>query len=275
MTNIQPDYVLDGISLTTTGAVLAPEKLTKVQFDGAGTTVVDVSSANVVIGGVTATPDPLAFDGTVNFAEPGSWDNPNGFTDSAHGITWSVDAPGSTFLSAKYTTESPPAIAREYLAFGVGMTFVADPSLDDFIQWAEVISGLFGPDAAFGADPNGDGVVNGLAFLYGAPDANGDARTLAPTWAYIPDLIDEVGQPPLGGIVFSFRRSDLASVGIGSVVQYTTDLANWTTAVSGEDAITIIVNDDLHGPGIDGVEVRLPETLAPGGALYLRLRAGP
>ena len=113
VSDVAPGFVLNGISLTSSSAVFAPEKLNQVMFDGEGTTVVDAAtSLNLIAGGVGAVPEPLALNGVVNFNEPGAWDNPNGFTSDAHSLKWSVDAAGSSFLSVKFTTEAPPALFR-------------------------------------------------------------------------------------------------------------------------------------------------------------------
>ena len=264
ITDVQPGYALDGISLTSSGGVFAPEALTNIQFDGAGTTVVDASgSTNILIGGVGNTPEPVSPGGTVNFAEPGSWDNANGFTSGAHSLAWSVDAAGSTFLSIDYQSESAPAISRENLAFGVGITEMTGPHPPTYDDWVQVISGLSGPEAEFHADANGDTVPNGLAFVLGASDAHTDARELLPTWSVLP-----------GEVVIAFRRSDDANVTVTSAVEYATDLEAWTIAAGGTDGVSITVDDDFYEPGIDRVEVRLPDSLATAGSLFVRLRVG-
>jgi hypothetical protein len=129
ITNLQPSYIINGISLTSSGAVLAPEELVNIQFDGASATAVDNSgSTNILLGGIGATPVSIAGGGVINFREPVGWDNVNGFTNGAHSTAWSLDAPGSTSLQARYVTETPPAIAAENLAFGDSLTQVPEPS---------------------------------------------------------------------------------------------------------------------------------------------------
>jgi hypothetical protein len=155
------------------------------------------------------------------------------------------------------------------------MAFVPDPSAMTFEEWAETISGLSGPDAEFEADANGDGVANGLAFLLGSQDANTDAKDLLPAGAYLPGSLDGGGSLVPGEYVVAFRRSDDAAETVPSAVDYTTTLDAWTTPGIGDPGITITVDDDFYEPGIDRVEVRLSETLAPDGSLYLRLKAGP
>ncbi len=269
ITDVDPAYTLDGISLSSNSAVFSPEKLTNVQFDGDGTTVVDASSSpNIVAGGVGAVPVALDLDGTVNFSEPGAWDNANGFTSDAHSLKWSVDAAGSTFLSAKFTTEAPPALTAERLVFGVGLRAGPDPSLITFEQWVATTPGLPAERTTFEADLNSDGVANGLAFLLGAQSPTEAARPLLPTWQFVRDGVESPGE-----IVFAFRRSDDAARTVQAAVEFTSDFSNWTTAVDGQQGITVSSDDDFYEPGIDRVEVRLPAELAPAGILYLRLKA--
>jgi len=262
VTNVLPGYILDGISMTSSGAVFSPEELTNVQFDGDGTTVVDASGdINILAGGVGETPEPLAVGGTVNFIGPGAWDNANGFTDAAHSVAWSIDAAGSTSLGGDYTTEEPGALANENLAFGVRISVLPDPEVITYADWAQTISGLTGPEAAFEADANEDGVANGLAFLLGAENATADARGLLPTWSVLPDEV-----------VMTFRRSDDAAPTVQSAVEYSTTLDGWTAAMDGAPGVTVTADDDFFEPGIDRVEVRLSKTLAPDGLLFLRLK---
>ena len=265
LTDVRPGYVLDGISMTSNGAIFSPEELTGIQFDGDGTTVVDASgSTNILAGGVGENPTPLAPGGTVNFNGPGSWNNPNGFTNPAHSLKWSIDAAGSTFLGGTYTTEAPSALANEQLSFGVGMSLDSGPGILTYSDWAGTISGLSGPEAAFEADANGDGIANGLAFLLGAQDANTSAGELLPTWSTTP-----------GRTILSFRRSDDAATTIRSAVEYSTTLQSWTTAVDSARGVIITVDDDFYEPGTDRVNVSISNTLVDSDTLFLRLRAQP
>ena len=138
---------------------------------------------------------------------------------------------------------------------------VTDDDPVTYADWAENLSGLTGPEAAFDADANGDGIANGLAFFLGAENATDDARGLLPTWSA---LLDE--------IVMTFRRSDDAAPIVQSAVEYSTTLDAWSTAMDGAPGVTVTVDDDFFEPGVDRVEVRLSKTLAPDGILFLRLK---
>ena len=221
-------------------------------------------STNILAGGVGNTPSPLSPGDTVNFAGSGAWDNPNGFTGNAHSLEWSIDAAGSTFLGGNYITESTLSLANEQLAFGVGMSREPGTGPFSYSNWATAISGLGGPEAAFEADANGDGIANGLAFLLGAQDANTNASDLLPDWSSSP-----------GRTTLSFRRSDDADATIHSVVEYSGTLQSWTPALETSRGVIITVDDDFYEPGIDRVNVSISNNLVDSDTLFLRLRAQP
>lgn len=126
-------------------------------------------------------------------------------------------------------------------------------------QWA-ASKGLSGAEADFGADPDGDGIANGLEFVLGGepdPSQPGAAST-----AILPVASREAGH-----LVFVFRRSVAAAD--RAVVEYTGDLSGgWTTA--GPETTTNVVPD---GDGFERIEVRIPEGDAT--RLFARLRAVP
>lgn len=114
-------------------------------------------------------------------------------------------------------------------------------------------------DAAVGADPNGDGVPNGVAFVSGAPGAWANASPLLPA-AVRAD----------GDVVFTFRRvADTG--GLAVEVEYGEDLATWRTCEDGKDGVVVAETPDGFAPGIDRVEVRIPAPFATGRHLFVRL----
>lgn len=140
-----------------------------------------------------------------------------------------------------------------------------------FEQWAGVISGLNGADAAFEADPNGDGITNGVAFLFGAPNAMADATGLMPTHHYTPPATVEGDEVP-GKLVTFYRRWDAAAITVQSGVEFSSDLAAWNPVTPDLGGTTIEVEDDFFGAGIDRIRVGFPATLVPGDTLFARLR---
>ncbi len=130
---------------------------------------------------------------------------------------------------------------------------------DPYAEWAEVTSGLSGVEAAFDADPNGDGVANGLAFFLGAADATADARSLLPALSV---------SPPSASL--SFGRAD-AAIGNAFRVRFSADLAAWVEAIDGQAGVTVQLDDDALGLGMDQVTVSVPLALAVDGQLFLDL----
>jgi autotransporter-associated beta strand protein len=169
---------------------------------------------------------------------------------------------------------APGLLWDNRLATDGSIAVITDISTITFDQWAQDISGLSGTDAAFDADPNKDGMANGLAFALGAPNALYDAKDLLPEWSYIPAHIEDGNQYP-GEIIISYPHSQQAAISVSSALEYSTDLASWTAATEDDTHITIDIEEDFYGEGIDRVEVHLLDALAPDGKFLLRLRASP
>jgi hypothetical protein len=132
------------------------------------------------------------------------------------------------------------------------------PVGSDYENWA-LEAGLSGGDHAFGADPDGDGVENGLEFLLGGqpnpalPDSN--SLALLPT-------VEAAGDD----LVFTFTRVD-AAASIEAIVEFSTSLnGDWTVATGLNSTIDID-----EGEGTSTVTVTIPKNDAP--KLFARLRA--
>jgi fibronectin-binding autotransporter adhesin len=120
---------------------------------------------------------------------------------------------------------------------------------------------IIGPEA----DPDGDGIDNGIEFVIGGdPSGPGSGSyALLPTVA-----VDETF------LSFSYRRTNEAA-GDNPVVEYSTTLATggWIEAEPGVDGVTISEENGFYGAGIDRVTVKIPKALAgPGGRIVARLR---
>lgn len=124
--------------------------------------------------------------------------------------------------------------------------------------WA-TSKGLTGPDAAFDADPDNDGISNGLEFVLGGepnpanPGSNSSA--LLPTLSLSG-----------GNMVFTYNRTD-ASAYLNPTVEFNTGLGgSWTTAVDpGNSAISVI-----DGTPSDTVTVSIPTSGNP--HMFARLK---
>lgn len=86
--------------------------------------------------------------------------------------------------------------------------------------------------------------------------------------------ISPVASPVEGGLEFIYRRTDLSNNdGVTDIfVEYGSDLTGWTPADDGLNGVSIEVNDDLYGDGIDQVVVTLPFSLAVDGKIFARLK---
>jgi len=124
-----------------------------------------------------------------------------------------------------------------------------------------------GADAAFNADPDHDGLSNGIEFVVGGqpnpanPDSNSSA--LLPTLA-------RSGS----NVVFTFRRTAVAASDSGLIIsaEYSSNLSSWTVAQDTVNDVSIVTTTDGFGAGVDKVEVTLPSSLAGTGPLFVRLQ---
>jgi hypothetical protein len=158
---------------------------------------------------------------------------------------------------------APGMVWANRLAIDGSIAAVAAPSAGTFGHWVRIGSGLFGSDSKFQADPNGDGIHNGLAYFLGAFQALEDSTDLLPAWNYDPGSN--------AAFVVTYPRLDEAIPQTYSAIEYTTNLTDWILAVDGQDGIVETVEDDFFGAGIDRVTVCLCDALAPGGQLFGRL----
>jgi autotransporter-associated beta strand protein len=143
---------------------------------------------------------------------------------------------------------------------------------DAYDTWAAT-KGLAGPDAAFDADPDNDGIRNGLEFILGGEPnpANPGSNSTS--------LLPTVSQSS-GNLIFTFRRKDV-SEGIGTLnFQWSTNLvfppANSVSVIdisSATAGITVDVAENNPDSETDTVTITVPAAKAPGGKLFGRLEA--
>jgi len=119
--------------------------------------------------------------------------------------------------------------------------------------------GLSGAAAAFGADPDRDGIPNGLEFVLGGEPnpahANSNSQALLPTVASIGN-----------NMMFTFTRTHEAAF-LNPGVEFSTNLAGgWTTAVDPDNASIVLTPGALA----DTVTVSLPK--GSNTQLFARLR---
>jgi hypothetical protein len=124
--------------------------------------------------------------------------------------------------------------------------------------------GLIGTDGDFDADPDGDGVPNGIEFIIG-----GDPRPGFPDTTPHPNqnnpVIDETH------LIFTHRRTHVSRY-LPTVVQYNSDLApTWNNSQQGVNGVIITVTENFYGTGIDKVETKIPRIVAADGRIFVRL----
>jgi hypothetical protein len=105
---------------------------------------------------------------------------------------------------------------------------------------------LSGSNALPASDPDFDGIANSVEFVIGGNPASVSNTNLLPT-----------SQIVGSNLVFTYRRSDLSAY-LNPTVQYSTNLATWTTAVDGVGGVAIGAPVDLGG-GIKQITVTIPK----------------
>ncbi|MEA3186247.1 MAG: hypothetical protein QOD99_77 [Chthoniobacter sp.] len=106
------------------------------------------------------------------------------------------------------------------------------------------------------ADPDLDGMNNKLEFLLGGNPTHADDDSILPVSHYL------TGATP--ALVFEFNANIQASY----TVEYSTDLKTWTTAVNGQNGVTVTSNH--LDPNRDHVTVTIPAPASP--KVFARLR---
>lgn len=192
-------------------------------------------------------------------------------------VDFSVLGGGATlgsYVIAQYGTRTgtafatvnnlPPGYTLNY-AFGPNSNQIAlvNPSANPYLTWATSPPyNLSGGNELSGADPDKDGITNGIEFVVGGnPTSSGDGAKL-----------------PAGAVVganfeFTFRRTDLSNYAPFPAVQYGSLLSGWTTAQNGVNGVVITETNDFYGAGVDKVVVSIPRSLAVGDKLFARLIA--
>jgi hypothetical protein len=243
----------------------------------AGATFASGATLAIEIDSDTDTADKLTAAGavdisgaTVTFTEIGSGTIPAGtklvvldytgqsltgtFSGLSEGATVNVGANSFTlsYTDAQRITLTSTTVGDAY------STWAAGAGLDDSP----------GKEADFDADPDDDGVANGLEWVLGGNPLAGDSGSLV-----------DVSATATGGLTLEFTR-DPASVGVASLfVDFDTDLESpWAKSVSvgpatsGPDANGVVVTITPGTP--DDVSVNLPASNAgTEERIFARLRA--
>ena len=140
-------------------------------------------------------------------------------------------------------------------------------SLSAFDSWTAITQGLSGAAAAFDADPDGDGLANGLEWILGGNPSVSSA-SIAPS----------ATRDTSGNFVITFNRLEDSITEATLALEYTSDLTTWPGQIligatsTGPDANGISVSINT-APSPDAVTVTIPAANAANGRIFTRLRA--
>lgn len=172
------------------------------------------------------------------------------FAGYPEGATVSI---GANTFTIHYTSKTVSLIS----------TTVAIP----YDTWAVLqgLDGSPGKDPAFDADPENDGLANGLEWVLGGDPLASDGSLLNATATAV------------DGITLTFTREETSLGNVDLFVQYNTGLDGvWTdvpvtkSGGSYPNGVTVSVNEAANP---DAVTVTIPAANAAGGKLFSRLRA--
>jgi fibronectin-binding autotransporter adhesin len=248
---------------------------------GAGLVLVDNAQLGFAVGVATngiSGGGQASIDGDFNidtsFADAalttGSWTIEN--VTSLYGATFQVVS-GATPWTATGDVWTKAVGTKSYSFDEATGVLTLTTSAGGFDAWASS-KGLAGVDADFGADPDHDGIDNGLEFVLGGEPnpANPGASSVA--------LLPTVSQAG-GDLTFSFKRKDLSESGVTLVFQWSNDLTFPSPANdvpvgatdSTTDTIVVDVTEDSPDADTDSIVITIPAAKAAGGKLFGRLSA--
>ena len=241
-----------GSTLTLTGTVSGTGSLVKADN---GTVVLGVAPAYAG--------DTTVSSGTLSLAASGLADSST--VDIGATATLTLGFTGTDTVNALFIggVQQPAGVYDSAHASGrfggTGSLTVSTGPVGTNYQLWEIANGIAGEGST--TDSDDDGIANGIEFVIGGdPSGPGSSST-----TLLPTATKDTTH-----FEFVFRRSD-ESAGSAPYVQHGSDLSGWATAQDGAAGVTVAVDDDFHGLGIDRVRVRIP---LPSGesSLFARLR---
>ena len=161
-------------------------------------------------------------------------------------------------LRVRWTIATDSTTASTYW-FLDDVSVVTDATLVDAFD-------LWSGGSEFGADDNGDGVPDGLAWALGADDKSPNATALLP-------VIDNESDATY--FIFNYRRADVANNDprTSFSVEYNTTLDAWIPVSHDGNNVIITPYDDSYASGVDRVEVKLKRSsFEANGRMFGRLK---
>ena len=129
------------------------------------------------------------------------------------------------------------------------LTVTSNPPVAGYAPW---INGFFPGETnpsiiGVTADPDKDGIANGVEMVIGGNPATVMDTALLPTIELVTNPVSTPAIPAGNYLLFTFRRSDLSVAGgVTSACQTDTDLVGpWTTAIDGTSGVVIQVDDNF------------------------------
>jgi len=136
--------------------------------------------------------------------------------------------------------------------------------LTPYLAWAYG-KGLSNGDDAFNADPDADGIPNGIEFVIGGEPNPGNPNSNSQD--LLPQIVADEAY-----LRVTYRRKD-ESIYLTLGIEFNAEFSSpWTTAQVGEHGVLINVIDDGFGLKMDRVEVLIPRSNEVDGKLFGRLK---
>ena len=138
-----------------------------------------------------------------------------------------------------------------------------------YVTWAALqgLDGTLGRENGFGADPDADGLGNGLEWVLGGDPLTSNSSPILPLATSGPT-----------GITITFHREDTSEGSINLKAQWGEDLAEWNDVVIGSSSTAPDVNGasvtvQENGSAPDLVTVTIPGANSTNGKLFVRVNA--